>query len=182
LALYSLWGADLVLAALVRDMPGKARHGQEDALSARVATDPGGAEVSPKRKPKGASPTARSLAEFRKRGWPACVVEKWIPQTRQRRDAFGFGDLLVLDGKPGALLVQATADNGGAVAARVHKICGECSEHARAWLAARNRIAVHGWGMRGAEGKAKRWRVREVEIVLVDGQLCALAAEAHAAA
>lgn len=110
------------------------------------------------------TPTARALAECKARGWLACVVEKWIPQTRQRKDAFGFGDLLVLDGKRGALLLQVTSDNGGDMARRATKIRGECGKAASAWLAAGNRIQVWGYGKRGPRGKRKVWTLREMEI------------------
>lgn len=108
--------------------------------------------------------TVRTLMECRKRGWRACVIEKWIPQTKRRLDAFGFGDVLVLDDMPGALLIQATTDTGGNVSARVGKIRGECAAAASAWLAAGNRVSVWGWGKRGKAGARKLWTLRVVEI------------------
>ena len=54
-------------------------------------------------------PTQRSLALCKKRGWRYAIVEKWIQATKRRVDVFGFGDILVLDGQPGSLLVQACA-------------------------------------------------------------------------
>jgi len=110
------------------------------------------------------SPTARTLQRCRKFGWIAAVVEKWIPQTGRRLDVWGFGDILAVDDKPGALLIQATSDNGGNVAARVHKICGECAVPAAIWLAAGNRIETWGWRKRGPAGKRKLWEVRRVEV------------------
>ncbi len=108
------------------------------------------------------TPTARTLAECKERKWLACVVEKWIPQTRQRKDAFGFGDLLVVDDQPGALLIQACSS--GDMARREGKIRGECWEAAERWLARGNRIAVWGWALRGARGKRKVWTLRVVEV------------------
>ena len=105
------------------------------------------------------TPTSRALAECKRCGWLACVVEKWIPQTRQRKDAFGFGDVLVLDGQPGALLVQVTSDAN--VAARAAKIRGACRKNAAAWLAAGNRIQVWGYGKRGKRGKRKLWTLKK---------------------
>lgn len=113
------------------------------------------------------SPTARTLELCRKLGLVACVVEKWIPQTRRRLDAFGFGDLLVLDGRPGAALLQVT--DATSVSRRVHKIREECREQATAWLRAGNRIVVVGWAKRGATGKRKVWTPRFVELVLEQG-------------
>lgn len=108
------------------------------------------------------TPTARSLAECRKRGWPSTVVEKWIPQTRRRLDVFGFGDILALDGQPGSLLVQATS--GSNVSSRVTKILTECRALAQTWLAAGNRIEVWGWAKKGPRGARKLWTLRVVEV------------------
>ena len=104
------------------------------------------------------SPTARTVAECRKRGWPATVVERFT--GRVRRDAFGFGDVLVLDGQPGALLIQCTT--GAHVANRVTKIRTQCAEAAAVWLAAGNRIEVWGWALQGPAGSRKRWTLRRV--------------------
>jgi hypothetical protein len=103
------------------------------------------------------TPTQRSLAYLRDSGWTVCVVEKWIPQIRQRKDAFGFGDLLAVKvNVPGATLVQTTS--GSNMAARVAKI--RATPEAGIWLAAGNRIVVHGWRKLTFGGR-KRWQVRE---------------------
>jgi hypothetical protein len=110
------------------------------------------------------SPTSLTLAECRKRGWPAYVTEKWIPKTNIRKDAFGFGDVLVLDGEPGSSLVQTTdTDNMGA---RVRKILG--IPEALEWLRAGNRIRVWGWALRGPAGKRKLWTLKERNVVESD--------------
>lgn len=114
------------------------------------------------------TPTSRTLEKCRKLGFQAAVVEKWIPQTKRRIDVFGFGDLLVVDDKPGALLIQATGDNAGDVARRVEKIKRESPRRARRWLAAGNRIQVWGWGKRGAAGARKLWTLRIVDVLLGD--------------
>lgn len=107
------------------------------------------------------TPTQRSLAYLRKDGWTVCSVEKWIAQIRQRKDAFGFGDLLsVKAGVPGATLVQTTS--GSNVSARIAKI--RSIAEAGIWMAAGNRIVVHGWRKVGERGKRKLWEVREVTL------------------
>lgn len=119
-----------------------------------------------------ASPTSRSLQECKRRGWPAYVTEKRIPQVNILKDAFGFGDVLVMDGQPGSLLVQAcrTAD----MATRATKIKTACTEHAQAWLKAGNRVQVWGWAQRvhrnkdGSKSKVKRWTLRVVDVTLGD--------------
>ena len=109
------------------------------------------------------SPTQRTLTWCKMAGWPAGVVEKWIPQTKQRKDLYGFIDIVVLDGKPGALGIQATSASN--VSGRVTKIQEECTQAAIRWLQAGNRIWVIGWSKRGARGKRKLWTPRIVEVL-----------------
>ena len=108
------------------------------------------------------SPTSRTLAECRKRGWQACVVERYIPAVKRKYDAFGFGDVLVMDQFPGSLLIQATTT--AHMAERVTKIIEERTVAAREWLERGNRIEVWGWSKRGKAGKRKLWTVRRVDV------------------
>jgi hypothetical protein len=111
------------------------------------------------------TPTARTLAECRKRGWRAQVVEQTIPHTFIKRDLFGCIDIIALDGKPGVLGIQATTGGtGGMIARRTQKIHGECYEAAYEWLGAGNRLEVWGWAKQGARGKRKAWVLRVVQI------------------
>ena len=111
------------------------------------------------------SPTQRTLAMLRRTCSHVAIVEKWIPQTCQRKDVWGFGDILALDGQPGSLLVQCTS--GSNVSARVHKIAEECAEAAGAWLLAGNRIQVIGFRKRKPRGqKVARWEPRIVHVTL----------------
>lgn len=108
------------------------------------------------------TPTQRSLKKLRSDGFTVCIVEKWIPQIRQRKDAFGFGDLLSCKvGIIGATLIQTTS--GSNAAARLAKI--RTLPEAGIWLAAGNRIVVHAWRKTGARGKRKLWDCREIEVV-----------------
>lgn len=108
------------------------------------------------------TPTQRSLAHLRALNYSVCVVEKWIAQIKQRKDAFGFGDLLaVRAGIRGALLVQTTT--GSNVAARIAKI--RSIAEAGIWLAAGNQIEVHGWRKVGARGKRKKWECLVIPIL-----------------
>lgn len=100
------------------------------------------------------SPTQRSLAEMRKRGYLADVVEKWIPGARIRRDLYGFIDLLCI--KEGEICgVQTTSD--GHVAERIAKIAAH--ENVGAVRKAGIRLLVHGWRKAG-----NRWQLREVDV------------------
>jgi len=110
-----------------------------------------------KRKPKGKSPTARSLEHLRKLGYIADVTERWIPKINVRKDLFGFIDILAINDTE-VLAVQATGEqNSGNVSTRVLKI----AEHENYPKVCKHmRIVVHGW-RKNAAGK---WTLREVEL------------------
>ena len=111
------------------------------------------------------TPTARTLAECRKRGWIAQVVEQTIPRTFIKRDLFGVIDIIAITPN-GILSIQATGDHGGDVQQRVRKILAE--PRALQWLSTGARLAVWGWGRRGAANTRKLWTLREQEITRVD--------------
>lgn len=110
------------------------------------------------------SPTQRTLAFLRKRGYIVGITERWNRFAFKKNDLFGFIDLVAIHpDKPGVLGVQATSR--GNVLSRVYKIAdlplvevdGKKFHAAKLWLRTGNRILVIGWGKRGARGKAKRW-------------------------
>lgn len=100
------------------------------------------------------SPTQRTLAEMRKRGYLAEVVEKRIPRVFITRDLFGFIDVLCV-GADGVVGVQCTS--GSNLANRITKI----AEHENVGLVRKAgiRILAHGW-RKAANG---RWVLREVD-------------------
>ena len=96
------------------------------------------------------SPTQRTLAELRARGYPLVqVVERWNPHAHVRQDLFGIVDVLAVGSD--ILAVQTTS--GGNVAARVAKITD--SPALPILRKAGVRVLVHGW--RKVSG---RWRLR----------------------
>lgn len=116
-------------------------------------------------KKKSTSPTQRSLKYLRAAGFTAQVVEKWNQYAGVRIDLFGFGDILAFDpARQITALVQTTS--GSNMAARKHKILG--NTHAASWLAAGNKIILHGWCKRERKGmrdqKRVRYELREEEI------------------
>lgn len=120
-------------------------------------------------KSKGPSPTSRTLAECRKRGWLAQGVEQVVPHTFIKRDLFGCIDLVALDGHPGVLGIQAcsngsAAGKGGDMSKRLAKIALECGPAALRWLGAGNRLEVWGWGKKGEAGTRKLWALRVIEV------------------
>lgn len=96
------------------------------------------------------SPTSRSLAELRKRGYLAAVVEKFNIFAKIRQDLFGFIDILAI--RRGEIVgVQATSSSN--VSSRVKKITDH--ENVGAVRESGIRILVHGW-----DGK----KLREVDL------------------
>lgn len=102
------------------------------------------------------SPTQRSLAEMRKRGYLADVVERWIPGARVRKDFAGFIDILCIHRESGEVVgVQTTS--GSNVSKRVDKIINH--ENVGAVRKGGIRILVHGWSKRKG-----RWHLRELDV------------------
>lgn len=109
------------------------------------------------------TPTARSLAECRKRGWDAQVVERYNQYARRRIDLFGVIDIVAIT-PTGILGIQATSNNGGTHAARVHKALAE--PRLVRWLRAGAHFEVWSWAKQGARGERKLWTLRAEEAVL----------------
>lgn len=121
------------------------------------------------------SPTARSLAYLRSKGYTAGVVERWIAPARRRIDLGGFIDIVAWKPGPahhgspmqaGCILAVQSTSSANAMA-RYWKITN--SKEAALWLASGGRIVVHGWGRRGKAGKRRLWTLTtEREITLAD--------------
>jgi hypothetical protein len=114
------------------------------------------------------TPTARSLAYLRRRGYLADVAERWIPGANIRRDLFGCIDIAAIGRDlAGVLGVQATTI--GNMSSRLAK--ARALPALRTWLAAGNRFEVWGWAKRG-----RRWAVKIVAVQA--GDLAAVVIEA----
>lgn len=87
---------------------------------------------------------------MRKRGYACFIVEYWHAFAKQRRDLFGFVDLLCL-GENEIIGVQTTSMSN--VSARVNKIAEH--ENVAAVRKSGIRLLIHGWD--GA-------RLREVDV------------------
>lgn len=105
------------------------------------------------------SPTQRTLAECKRRGWTAQVVERWNSHARVRQDLFGCIDVLAIT-PSGMIGIQACA--GSSHAARLAKCRAE--PRVAAWLGAGARLFVWSWAKQGARGKRKTWRLRESDV------------------
>lgn len=102
------------------------------------------------------SPTARTLEWLRSRGWLVEVVEKWIPQSRTRRDLFGIADLIAVHpDRPETVLIQATSTSN--VTARIAKLIA--APGSKVWLAQPHReLWVVGWKRYAKAEAGKHWR------------------------
>ena len=85
------------------------------------------------------SPTQRSLEYLRELGYHCEIVEKWNSFTKQRKDLWGWCDILAIR-KEEVLAVQVTAS---AVADRIKKI--QDSTTVALVRDAGIKIHVHGW-------------------------------------
>jgi hypothetical protein len=120
------------------------------------------------------TPTARSMKYFRDQKVPCCRVEQRLPIPGKfvTKDAFGFGDLLVLGylhyadvvgphfREAGISLIQVTSTAN--LNAREEKIRG--IPEAVMWAESGGRIFLQGWSKKGPRGKRKVWTLTEREI------------------
>lgn len=111
------------------------------------------------------SPTQRTLAELRKLGYMAAVVEHWNPHARIRQDLFGFVDVVAVGGGERELVVgeglhtlAVQATSGSNVASRLTKLRSqELAPRVEAVKAAGWRVEVWGWRK---SAKSRRWELR----------------------
>lgn len=101
------------------------------------------------------SPTSRSLANLRERGYRCEVVERFNSFTKQRKDLFGFVDIVAI--REGETVgVQTTS--GSNMAARIKKIAD--SETVSDVRKAGWKILVQGW----TKNSKGRYILREVDV------------------
>ena len=106
------------------------------------------------------SPTQRTLAYLRDLGYEATVCEYWNSFTRQRKDLYGFGDIIAFRDDE-TLLVQATST--GNMRARVNKI----REIDQAWLwmgSPYRSLWVMGWKKYAKRVENKLWRETIIDV------------------
>jgi hypothetical protein len=106
------------------------------------------------------SPTSRTLTECRRLGWLQIdVVERWIPETKQRRDLFGFIDLVgIRQSDAGLTLVGIQTTTMENLAHRVTKITVDCREAAMHWLEAGGELEAWGWYRYAKQQNGRWWR------------------------
>jgi hypothetical protein len=97
------------------------------------------------------SPCALSLAEARRLGYDAQVVEKWLAAARVRVDYLGVIDILAINTVE-VLAIQCCADSGMAA----HRTKCLASRRLALWLAGPGRrFELHGWSTRRSLERTK---------------------------
>lgn len=99
------------------------------------------------------SPVQRTLAELRKRGHLAAVVEKWNPHAKIRQDLFGLIDIVSI--YDGCIYGIQVCGGNGDLAAHLRK--AEESPHFERVRDA-FKLQVWTWRKLGARGKRKLWQ------------------------
>lgn len=106
------------------------------------------------------SPTQRSLALMRERGFHVEICEHWNPFARRRVDLFGFLDLLCVGDNGELVGVQCTSLSN--VSARIKKITE--SPLIGRIRKTNLRILVQGWKSKKVKGKRSEVKFREVDV------------------
>lgn len=108
------------------------------------------------------SPTQRTLALLRERGYECEIVERFNPFSKNRHDLFHLFDIVALKGgEKGILGVQTTSAANAST--RVKKMQG--NPILALWLETGNTAVVISWGKRGARGKRKLWMPTETYVL-----------------
>lgn len=122
----------------------------------------------------------KSREELKKQGYDTWIVEKpFNPYTKRREDLFNLFDVLGIRGDcVGAVGIQACGED---VSSHIQKVLEGFRDnkgndippnpHLRIWLQAGNRAFIWSWCLRGAKGKRKTYRLREIEFILENNQL-----------
>lgn len=142
-------------------------------------------ETAPRKKRrKVTSPTQRCMAEIKKRGWTAGIVERFVgfPPPGHRVDFLGVIDIVAIapaarddmpwsrSEHPTAETVGIQASPGSVHAAHRDKILAE--PRMIDWLSApSNRLELWSFSKRGARGQRKKWTLRVESFVIVDGRV-----------
>lgn len=102
------------------------------------------------------TPTQRTLAECRRRGWMSAVVERWNPHAMIRQDLFGFVDIMAIGdidcpGSPATLAIQVTSTGTAARKAKIDALPNVADLMRAGWF-----VEVWGWRMVNGRKAGKR--------------------------
>jgi len=101
------------------------------------------------------SPTQRSIALLKSRGYIHSIAEHYNAYSKRRIDLFGFVDIVALNGELSDIVgVQTTT--GSHLSDRIKK--ARSFKAFSEWLEAGGSIEFHGWRKIKAGRKAARWQ------------------------
>ena len=111
----------------------------------------------------------RSLEKIKEYGWLYDIVEQpYNRYTKKKKDLFGFGDILCLDGKR-TVIIQAT---GADLSSHRYKILENM--FVIPWLEADgNELEIWSWRkLKKVRGKkATYWNLKITDVLLVNGEI-----------
>jgi len=110
-------------------------------------------------------PVERSLRWYRKEGWFAYSVSRWVPQAKRTVDFANFADIIAYSPSLGRI-VACQSTTTAHQAARVAKILA--LDSAVGWWKAGGDIEVHGWAKRGKRNERKLWTLTATPINFSD--------------
>lgn len=118
------------------------------------------------------SPTAKTLAYYRREGYTAQVVERFNPFSKTRKDLFNIIDVIAIHPivhSLGGGIVGIQACAGASHATRKKKCMAD--PLLRRWLQSGGIFKLVSWSKRGKAGKRKVWvpRVESVTLADLDG-------------
>lgn len=128
-------------------------------------------------------PLQRSKKLLESDGFHVWKVETWNQWSGRHTDLFNLADLIAVRGDlEGMTLIQCCGED---IQPHVRKILegykiptgkhqGETvppNPYIRDILNAKNRVFIHGWRMRKNEGTRDTWQLREVEFLIINGEV-----------
>lgn len=121
----------------------------------------------------------KSREELKRQGYDTDITEMpFNPYTKRRKDLWGFCDILAMldDGTSTLVAVQGCGEDVGAHISKLLKGYVDkngkewpANPHLPLWLKKGHRFFVWSWCLRGARGKRKLYRLREIEFTLENG-------------
>lgn len=126
-----------------------------------------------------ALPLQRSKALLEEQGFKVWIVEYWNQWAHCRVDLFNMADLVAIRGdRQGVMAIQACGED---IQEHIRKLLeGWTSTKGKVyppnpylsdWLKAGNPFFIWGWRLRKHEGTKDTWQLREVEMLIENGQV-----------
>jgi uncharacterized protein YlzI (FlbEa/FlbD family) len=97
----------------------------------------------------------RSVKRMKDKGYRVAKTEKWNPFAHVRQDLYNFADIVCIrKDKVGVLAINSCG--AGTIAHHIEKF--KKNPDLKVWLAAGNRLIIHGWWKKAVKRKKKKKR------------------------